>query len=125
MLDEITRQASVLTEEQQQEVLDYIHTIRDNRTYPRVQKRIDIDVLIEDRVVQSDARDISACGVFVKTNLKADLGKPAKVVFSIPGQKMPFKLNGRVVRTEEGGIAICFTDMTTYVRQSLATMLES
>ena len=123
MLDEITRQASVLSEDQQKEVLDYIRSIRDHRRYPRVRKRIDIDVVIEDSIVQSDSRDISASGVFVKTNLKAAAGKPAKVVFSIPGQKTPFKLNGRVVRTEEGGVAIGFTDMTPYARQSLAKML--
>ena len=124
ILDEIIKQAGSLTLEQQKSVLDYIKSIREPRTYTRIRKSIEIDILIDDKIIRSDTRDVSAAGVFVKTGVKAEIGKPAKVIFSLPGQKRPFKLDGRVVRTGGGGMALWFSEMTYYTRELLDNLIK-
>ncbi|WDP92897.1 MAG: PilZ domain-containing protein [Desulfobacter sp.] len=127
MLDEILQEAGALTADQQESVLQYIRSLKhkDMRSFPRAKKKVDIDVVIDDKLIQSHSRDLSAAGVFVNTGVGARPGMPARVVLSIPGKTPPFKLKGKVVRIEEGGIAIWFNEMTAYARQALAELLKA
>ena len=123
LIDEITELASELDEARQADVLEYIKSVKDMRSYPRVNRALVVDVLINDRVVQSNARNISASGVLINAKIKEGPGIPARVVFSVPGQHTPFKLNGKVVRVASGEVAICFHEMTDYARQTLHELL--
>ncbi len=124
LLDEIMSEVRFLTEDLQKDVLAYIRNIKDSRSYPRVNKPIEMDILIGDKVIQSNAKNMSASGVFIKSRMNPDIGVPAKIVFSLPGQARPFKLTGTVIRTDSGGIGLYFSDMTTYVREHLNNMLK-
>ncbi|MCG8688480.1 MAG: PilZ domain-containing protein [Desulfobacterales bacterium] len=124
VLEAIIKETGSLSLDQKKEVLHYIRSINQPRTYPRIRKRIEIDIMIDDKIIRSDTKDMSAAGVYVKTPVKTQIGKAAKVVFSLPGQKRPFKLDGRVVRTESGGIALWFSEMTTYTRENLNKLLS-
>nr|WP_320193612.1 PilZ domain-containing protein [uncultured Desulfobacter sp.] len=124
LLDEIMSEARSLNEDLQKDLLEYIRNIKEPRSYPRVDKAIEIDVLIGDNVIQSNAGNMSASGVLVKSSLKPDVGVPAKVVFALPGQSRPFKLNGVVARTDSGGIGIYFSEMTPYARKHLNDLLK-
>ncbi|PIE63146.1 MAG: pilus assembly protein PilZ [Desulfobacter postgatei] len=123
-LDEIISQVRYLNGDQQKDVLAYIRHIKEPRSYPRVTKSIEMDILIGDKVIQSNTRNLSASGVFVKSRIHPDIGVPAKIVFSLPGQSRPFKLTGTVVRTDSGGIGLCFTEMTPYARRHLDDLLK-
>jgi len=124
LLDEIMSEIRCLTEDLQKDVLAYIRDIKEPRSYPRVNKPIEMDILIGDRVIQSHAKDLSASGVFIKSRMNPDIGVPAKIVFSLPGQTRPFKLNGTVARTDSGGIGFYFSEMTPYVREHLDNLLK-
>ncbi len=124
ILDKITEKARNLTKEQQENVLRYIQSLYDPREYPRFSQRVEIDAVIGDKVIQSDTRDISAGGAFVNTNAILELGSAARVVFSIPGQGRPFKLNSKVVRTEKEGAAFQFNKIGHYSRQILPEVLS-
>lgn len=124
LLDEIMAEVRFLTEDLQKDILDYIHNIKEPRTYPRVNKPIEMDVLIGDKVIQSNAKNLSASGVFIKSGMKPDVGTPAKIVFSLPGQARPFKLDGIVVRTDSGGIGLSFSEITFYAREHLDSLLK-
>ena len=124
LLDEIMSEVRFLTEDLQKDILDYIKNIKEPRSYPRVDKPIEMDVLIGDKVIQSNAKNLSASGVFIKSGMNPDVGTPAKIVFSLPGQKMPFKLNGTVVRTDNGGIGLSFSEMTFYAREHLDNLIK-
>lgn len=113
-----------LTEDLQKDLLEYIRNIKEPRSYPRVNKPVEVDVLIGDNVIQSNAGNMSASGVLIKSRIKPDVGVPAKVVFALPGQTRPFKLTGIVVRTDSGGIGINFSDMTPYARKHLNNLLK-
>lgn len=124
LLDEIMSEVRFLTEDLQKDVLAYIRNIKDPRSYPRVNKPIEMDILIGDKIIQSNAKNLSASGVFIKSRMNPDIGVPAKIVFSLPGQSRPFKLTGTVVRTDSGGIGLYFSEMTTYVREHLDNLLK-
>ena len=124
LINKITEKARTLTENQQKDVLRYIQSLYDPREYARSFQRVEIDAVIGDMVIQSDTRDISAGGAFVNTNAILEPGSAARVVFSIPGQNRPFKLNSKVVRTEEEGVAFQFNKMANYSRQILAKVLS-
>jgi hypothetical protein len=122
--DEIMSHVRSLTKDQQEDVLGYILNLKEPRSYPRVAKPIEIDVSIGDKVIQTHAENVSAAGVLVKSRMNAEVGVPAKIVISLPGQNRPFKLAGIVVRTDAGGIGICFSEMTTYAREHLNNLLN-
>ena len=124
LLDEIMSEARSLTEDLQKDILAYIRNIKEPRSYTRVNKPIEMDVLIGDKVIQSNAGNLSATGVLVKSRMNPEIGVPAKVVFSLPGQARPFKLTGIVVRTDSGGIGIYFSEMTPYAREHLDNLLK-
>jgi len=124
LLDEIISEVRFLTEEQQKDVLAYIGNIKEPRSYPRVNKSIEMDILIGDRVIQSNTKNLSASGVFIKSRMNPDIGVPAKIVFSLPGQSRPFKLTGTVARTDSGGIGLYFSEMTPYAREHLDNLLK-
>ncbi|WP_020588847.1 PilZ domain-containing protein [Desulfobacter curvatus] len=124
ILDEIMSEVRSLTEELQKDVLAYINKLKDPRAYPRVNKPIEMDVLVGGKVIQSNAKNVSASGVLINSRMHPDIGIPAKIVFSVPGQARPFKLTGTVVRTDSGGIALYFSEMTPYAREHLGSLLK-
>jgi hypothetical protein len=140
LLDKIISEIRFLTEDLQKDVLACINNIKESRsypdllacinnikeprTYPRVNKFIEMDVLIGDKVIQSNSRNMSASGVFIKSRMTPDIGTSVKIVFSLPGQAKPFKLNGTVARIDSDGIGICFSEMTPYVRNHLDNLLK-
>ena len=87
------------------EPISPINAFRYFDTYARYYKRLEIDAVVGERVIQSDTRDISAGGMFVNTNANLEPRRTARVVFSIPGYDRPFKLHSKVVRTEDEGVA--------------------
>jgi len=124
LLDEIMSQARSLTQDLQRDVLGYILNLKEPRSYPRVTIPIEMDVAINDKVIQTNAENLSATGVLIKSRMKPEIGIPAKIVFSLPAQNRPFKLSGTVVRTDSGGIGIYFSEMTSYVREHLNNLLQ-
>jgi len=102
LLDKIISEIRFLTEDLQKDVLACINNIKESRsypdllacinnikeprTYPRVNKFIEMDVLIGDKVIQSNSRNMSASGVFIKSRMTPDIGTSVKIVFSLPGQ---------------------------------------
>ena len=125
LLDEIMSQVRSLTQDLQRDVLGYILNLKEPRSYPRLARSIEMDVSIDDKVIQTNAENLSAAGVLIKSRMKPELGIPAKIVFSLPGQARPFKLAGTVVRTDSGGIGIHFSEMTPYARDHLNNLLKA
>ncbi len=128
LTDKITEKARFLTKKQQ-DVLRYIQSLHDPREYNRSSQRVEIDAVIGDRVIQSDTRD-RTLGISVLVehllipNASIEPGSAARVVFSIPGQGRPFKLNSKVVRIEKEGVAFQFNKMGNNSRQILTGVLS-
>ena len=121
MLDDIIRRVRNLTPDQQKEVLEILKGLQagKQRDYARLEAETDIDVVVGDRVIQTDARDISASGIYINTSGKFEINKSVRVVFSVPGIDKPFKLQGMIVRVEQDGLAIKFKNITPYFKKIL------
>jgi len=121
MLDEIIKRVRNLTDNQQKEILQILKTWQTGkqREYQRLETRADIDVLVGDRIIQTDAKDISASGIYINTSGKFETDRSVRVVFSVPGYDKPFKLQGKIVRVEQNGMAIKFENITPYFKEIL------
>ncbi|WP_153307473.1 hypothetical protein [Desulfospira joergensenii] len=49
--------------------------------------------------------------------------KGVRIVFSIPGQKMPFKLAGKIVRMDPTGMTIRSEDLSPDLKEILDDMI--
>ncbi len=123
--DEIIRRVHNLTLDQQKDLLDHLKDLQkgQQREYPRLPNKMNIDAVVNDKVIQSDTRDISACGVYINTAGTVEMGKDAMVVFAIPDADITLKLKGTVVRVEEDGIAIKFEKMSPYSKKMINEQL--
>lgn len=121
MLNEIIKKAHSLTSTQQKDVLEYMKSLPSSgeRGYPRKKVRMEVDAVAGDKLIQADIRDMSASGIYIKMARKFQGEKEVKVVFSVPGQGRPFKLDGEIVRVESNGIAITFKDLSPYIKDML------
>ena len=121
MLDEIIKRVRNLTDNQQKEILQILKTWQTGkqRECQRLETRADIDVLVGDRIIQTDAKDISASGIYINTSGKFETDRSVRVVFSVPGYDKPFKLQGKIVRVEQNGMAIKFENITPYFKEIL------
>lgn len=121
MLDEIIKRVRNLTDDQQKEILKIIKTWQTGkqRDYQRLNTKTDVDMVVGDRVIQTDTQDISASGIFINASGKFETNKDVRVVFSVPGKDTPFKLQGKIVRVEQNGIAIKFKSITPYFKKIL------
>lgn len=112
--EEYDRLSSMISPLLEEEVIDL-----ESREFKRKMVTLEIDVLIEGRLIKTNMKDISAGGVLVKTREDIEKYKKATMVFSIPGVEKPLKLDGRVVRSTESGIAIEFDEKSPDFRSFL------
>jgi hypothetical protein len=121
ILDEIIERVHDLPSDLQEDMLGILRTWQENkkRKYQRLNQRTEIDVVVGDRVIQTDTKDISATGIFINTSGKFEAEKSVRVVFSVPGIEKPFKLKGLIVRVEQSGMAIKFEEITPYFKAML------
>ncbi|HCY85341.1 MAG TPA: hypothetical protein DHV36_09435 [Desulfobacteraceae bacterium] len=92
--------------------------INDNRQHKRYNISWDVDAVIDGKVIQSTARDISSNGIFINTPVELHAGKDACVVLSLPRDNgiKPVKLHGKSIRTEPNGVAIEFQGLSPYFK---------
>jgi hypothetical protein len=121
ILDEIIKRVHNLTQDQQIEVLKNIQSLQEGekRRYQRLTIDTEIAAVIDNSVLQSSTRDLSAGGVYIRTTGKYETDKDARVVFTVPGHGTPFKLEGETARTDQSGVAIKFEDRSPYSNRIL------
>lgn len=114
--EEIYLQVKELPKNLQSELLNTIRAWQNgkNRKFQRKKITSEIDVLINNHVIQTNMIDISANGVLMQTREHIEADKNVKMVFSLPGIEKPFKLEGRVVRSTENGVAVRFNEISPY-----------
>ena len=119
--NEICRRVKQLSESRQEELMALLESWQSEqqRAFIRTDHPTAIDVLVGDRVVQTDTRDVSAGGVFIRAKGQFDPATTVKVVFSLPGSDRPFKLDGTIVRSDSDGFAVVFTKISTYMQQMI------
>ena len=125
MLDEIIKRIRNLNHDQQKEILKILDTwqVGKQREYQRLKAKSEIDVVVDDKIIQTDTSDISASGLYINTVGKFETNKIVRIVFSVPRVDKTFKLQGTIVRVEESGIAIEFENLTPYFKEILDNVI--
>jgi len=123
--DEIIKRVRNLTERQQEKILKILTVWQKGkqRNYPRLKTNADVDVLVGDKLIQTRTADISASGIYIKAQERFEINRSVRIVFSVPGQNKPLKLQGTIVRVEANGMAIKFENITPYFMKILDDMI--
>ena len=69
-------------------------------------------------------QDISAAGVFIETQRPLFVAEELILTFSIAGFDKPLKIKGEIVQVNRNGIGVEFKDMSPYVEEMLATLID-
>jgi hypothetical protein len=67
--------------------------------------------------------DISTVGVFIKTARSVSVGKPIRISCRLPGLERPLILNGTILRSEPGGIAVRFDALTAEQENAILSFI--
>jgi|JFJP01.1.fsa_nt_gi hypothetical protein len=119
--DEIIKRIHNLTDQQQEKILKILTIWQKGkqRDYQRLKTSTDVGILVGDKLIQTRTIDVSASGIYIKAYKKFEVNRSLRVVFSVPGHKKPFKLQGTIVRVETDGMAIKFENITPYFQKIL------
>jgi uncharacterized protein (TIGR02266 family) len=96
-----------------------------NRKYPRAPLSGTVKFYEWNRPFQADASEISADGMFLKTEASLSEGAMVTLRLSIPGLARAFTVLGKVVRTVRGsllrppGLGVHFVDIAAGDRKSI------
>lgn len=102
----------------------------------RIQNRVAADIKVDYRTIGTFVTDyttnLSHGGLFVKTSLPLDPDEKVRLRITIPGQELPFPLEGivrwtRKINDDEGepGMGIEFTNFSDELKKSLQEFVDS
>lgn len=115
-----------LPEEKQTALLKYAEDLLtvEKRAYIRKSCSIPVSFATYDRVYTDTIKNISQRGVFIETQHPLFVGEEIMVTFSITGFDKPLKVKGEIVQVNRNGIGIEFKDMSPYIEEMLATLID-
>ncbi len=90
----------------------------------RRQCLIPVDYLVRGKIFNSYILDISAYGVFIETDETFPSGLDIRMTFSLPDQKEPFNLSGKIVWSGSHGCGIKFDYLSEQHMQIVKTFAE-
>jgi hypothetical protein len=87
------------------------HNFDVNRRHPRKPSKIAVDCLIDNLSFTHIIQNISRSGAFIETELPFLNNKALSMTFSLPGDEVPIKTAGKIVRTDSKGIGVQFDEI--------------
>jgi hypothetical protein len=87
------------------------HDFDVNRRHPRKPSKIAVDCLIDNLSFTHFIQNISRGGAFIETELPFLNNKALSMTFSLPGNEVPIKTTGKIVRTDPKGIGVQFEEV--------------
>ena len=115
-----------LPEEKQSVLLKYAEDLltKERRAFIRKSCSIPVTYSTYDRVYTNTIKNISQKGVFIETQRPLFVGEELILSFSIDGFDKPLKINGEIVQVNRSGIGVEFKNMSPYVVEMLATLID-
>lgn len=124
--EQLIRLIRNMSEGKQKKLLDLLNEWKmlGQREHDRRSCLIAVDYSTQERFFRDFIQDISAGGVFIETRELFASGQEIHLTFSIPNSEIPFRITGKVTRTNENGIAVKFKKVSKYQEEILQTLLE-
>jgi len=115
-----------LPEDKQSVLLKYAEDLltKERRAYIRKSCSIPVSYSSYDRVYTNTIKNISQKGVFIETQRPLFVGEELMLSFSMTSLDKPLKVNGEIVQVNRSGIGVEFKNMSPYVMEMLATLID-
>ena len=115
-----------LPEDKQSVLLKYAEDLltEERRAFIRKSCSIPVSYSTYDRVYSNIIKNISQKGVFIETQRPLFVGEELILSFSMAGLDKPLKVNGEIVQVYRSGIGVEFKNMSPYVMEMLATLID-
>ena len=119
-----------LSNEEKRQLLKRLETRqgKEQRKYSRKDFLTITDYTVDDRYYRDFIQDISASGVFIKTSRKFSVGQPILMTFMSPDNQKPFRISGKIIRTQKDGIGVTFeikSQVQRLVLKSFVDMIQN
>ena len=115
-----------LPEEKQLALLQHAEEllVKERRAFVRKSCSIPVSYATYDRVYSNIIKNISQKGVFIETQRPLFVGEELILSFSMPGFGKPLKVKGEIVQVSRSGIGVEFKNMSPYVEEMVATLIN-
>ncbi len=115
-----------LPEEKQTALLKYAEDLLtvEKRAYIRKSCSITVSYATYDRHYTDTIKNISQKGVFIESRRPLFVGEEIAMSFSMTGFDKPLKIKGEIVQVNRNGVGIEFKDMSPYIEEMLATLID-
>ncbi len=116
-----------LSNEKKQQLLDLLieWQKKEQRGHSRIPCLIAVDYTTTQRVYRDFIHDLSKGGVFIETREPFQIGEIISLTFSLPNSQSHFKIAGKIIRSEEGGIAVQFdTKLSKYQEEIIKKSID-
>lgn len=106
---------SNMSEEEIQELIEELEKRQESkfsekRKHPRKRTFIYVDCAGDKCEFTDFIQNISACGIFMETNIPLFIDQKLSMSFTLPGTEDSIKIRGNIVRVEPKGVAIQFDE---------------
>jgi Tfp pilus assembly protein PilZ len=114
-----------LNQEQQTQLMIYVEELlaENKRISVRKAHKIPISYATQNRIYTGNSADISKSGLFIETNRPFNTGEEIMLSFNMHGFDRPFKLKGKIVRSNQQGIGVEFKEVNPYIAEMLGALV--
>lgn len=115
-----------LPEEKQSVLLKYAEDLLtvERRAYIRKSCSIPVSYATYDRYYTDTIKNISQRGVFIESQRPLFVGEEIAMSFSVKGFDKPVKIKGEIVQVNRTGIGVEFKNMSPYIEEMLAKLID-
>ena len=115
-----------LNQEQQKQLMIYVEELiaENKRISIRKAYKIPISYATQNHIYSDNISDISKSGLFIETNRPFNIGENIMLSFNMHGYDRPFKVKGKIVRSNQQGIGVEFKEVKPYIAEMLGALVE-
>ena len=115
-----------LSQEQQERLIIYVEEFiaENKRISIRKAYKIPISYATQNRIYSDNISDISESGLFIETNRPFNIGEDIILSFNMHGYDRPFKVKGKIVRSNQQGIGVEFKEIKPYIAEMLGALVK-
>jgi Tfp pilus assembly protein PilZ len=115
-----------LSQEQQKQLMIYVEELiaENKRISIRKAYKIPISYATQNHIYSDNISDISKSGLFIETNRLFNIGEDIMLYFNMHGYDRPFKIKGKIVRSNQQGIGVEFKEVKPYIAEMLGALVE-
>lgn len=115
-----------LSQVQQSQLLIHVDGLLAENRRESVRKEYDTEITYatHNRIYSDRIADISNSGLFIETNRSLDIGEQIMLSFNLHGYDRPFKIKGKIVRSNLQGIGVEFKGIKPYIAEMLSALVE-